>query len=69
MNMYYTKCSFLVNGRSVDRFLQEDLKKIHTVIKSAKVDGKAVDIDALNKILAKQLSGVLEQSAVKYTGH
>ena len=48
-----------MNGRSVDRFLQEDLKKIHTVIESAKVDGKAVDIAKLNKILAKQLSGVL----------
>ena len=59
VNMYYTKCSFLVNGRSVDRFLQEDLKKLHTVIESAKVDGKAVDIAELNKILAKQLSGVL----------
>ena len=48
-----------MNGRSVDRFLQEDLKKIHTVIESAKVDGKAVDIAELNELLAKQLSGVL----------
>ena len=59
VNLYYTKCSFLVNGRSFDRFLQEDLKKIHTVIESAKVDGKAVDIAELNEVLAKQLSGVL----------
>ena len=57
--MYYTKYSFLVNCRSGDRFLQEDLKKIHTVTESAKVDGKAVDIAELNKVLAKQLSWVL----------
>ena len=59
LNLYYTKCSFLVNGKSVEKFLYEDLKKIHLLIESATVDGEQVDITELNALLAKQLSEVL----------
>ena len=59
LNLYYTKCSFLVNGKSVEKFLYEDLKKIHLMIESATVDGEQVDITELNALLAKQLSEVL----------
>ena len=54
-----TKCSFLVNGRSVDKFLQDGLNKIFILIESETEDGKYVDIAELNAVLAKQLSGVL----------
>ena len=30
VNLYYTRCSFLINGKSVNKFIQKDLKGIIT---------------------------------------
>lgn len=59
VNVYLTKCSFLVNGKSTERFLETDLGKIHEIIQRVTFRGKALNVSELNAMLARQLTSVL----------
>lgn len=57
--VYYTRCSFLVNGKKVEKFMDDDLPAIHDMLKEVVLDGKPVDLKALNKALELQLNKLL----------
>ena len=53
--MYLTRSSFLVNGKSVSRFLQTDLRNIQRLIETVSLEGAPVNVAALNAQLKMQL--------------
>ena len=59
LNLYHTKCSFLVNGKSMEQFLNNDLSEIHKIISSVVLNGNQIDLKSLNVLLAQQLTTVL----------
>lgn len=68
INMYYTKCSFLVNGKSVEKFLNDDLGKIHELVRSVTLNGRPVDIAELNAKLSKELTNMLNLNRSNQSG-
>ena len=55
ISIYYTKCSFLVNGKNVNKFIEEDLPNITSVAKDVLLNGNKVNLQALNTLLEEQL--------------
>jgi hypothetical protein len=45
INAYLTKCSLLINGKNVEKFIDDDIKEIHSIMSQTKING--VKIDAL----------------------
>ena len=43
LNLYLTKCSLLVNGKSTQHFLNEDLASIHQIMSQVTIQGLKVD--------------------------
>ena len=64
VNLYLTKCSFLINGKSIDRFLETDLKNITKMTENASLNGNPVNISQLNAKLRTQLDRVLNCKAM-----
>ena len=60
INLYLTKCSFLVNGKNVDEFLSTDIPCIHELASNVRLDGKVIDLKMLNQLMAKQLQQAIE---------
>lgn len=59
--MYLPKCSLLVNGKGQQKFVQEDMKQLHSIIANTTVNGVAVNIKETNKILANRLQHVIQR--------
>ena len=59
VNMYLTRSSFLVNGKSVSRFLQTDLRNIQRLIETVSMEGAPVNVAALNAQLKMQLTRMI----------
>ena len=59
LNAYHTRCSFLVNGKQVDKFMNDDLPKIHDLIRTVVLNGKGVNLKSLNQALEFQLKRLL----------
>ena len=57
--MYLTRSSFLVNGKSVSRFLQTDLRNIQRLIETVSLEGAPVNVAALNAQLKMQLTRMI----------
>ena len=57
--VYFTKCSFLVNGKKVEKFMRSDLPAIHELLSSVVLNGKPVDLKKLNHLLEIQLTQLL----------
>lgn len=55
ISIYYTKCSFLVNGKNVNKFIEEDLPNITSVAKDVILNGNKVNLQGLNTLLEEQL--------------
>ena len=60
LNVYHTRCSFLVNGKQIEKFLNDDLPKIHDLIKTVVLNGKVVNLKPLNQALEFQLKKLLD---------
>ena len=63
INLYHTRCTFLVNGKKVDEFLSVDIPKVHELLNNVVLDGKAIDLGALNQIMAHQLQQAIERQS------
>ena len=58
VNMYLTRSSFLVNGKSVSRFFH-DLRNIQRLIETVSLEGAPVNVAALNAQLKMQLTTMI----------
>ncbi|CAC5398871.1 unnamed protein product [Mytilus coruscus] len=59
INLYTTRCSMLVNGKKTNYFIQEDLGKIHSIMRKTNMKGIKIDKDNLNKLLADKFEYIL----------
>ena len=59
VNMYLTKCSFYINGKSMNRFLETDLENITKMTENATLNGNPIDISEFNTKLRVQLNSML----------
>ena len=48
MNLYYTKCTILINGKATMVFIDEHLIHIHQITSSVTITGVTVDTKTLN---------------------
>ena len=55
ISIYYTICSFHVNGKNVNKFIEEDLPNITSVAINVILNGSKVNLQALNTLLEEQL--------------
>ena len=55
MNLYYTKCILLINGKATMVFIDKHLKHIHQIMSSVTITGMTVDTKTLNELLTAQL--------------
>lgn len=60
LTLYFTKCRFLVNGKNVSIFIEQDMQNIHDVMNTVILNGKAVDLKTINSLLQQQLLKVQE---------
>ena len=60
ISIYYTKCSFLVNGKNVKKFIEEDLPNITSVAKDVILNGNKVNLQGLNTLLEEQLQKIYD---------
>ena len=70
INLYTTRSSALINGKSTDYFMHNELKHIHQIMSNVKFNNQKVDIASMNKILQGQLIALLntENQADKLVG-
>ena len=70
INLYTTRSSALINGKSADYFMHNELKYIHQIMSNVKFNNQKVDIASMNKILQGQLIALLntENQADKLVG-
>ena len=59
INLYTTRSSVLINGKSANLFMHKDLKCIHQIMANAKFNNEKVDIARMNKVLQEQLVALL----------
>ena len=57
--VYFTKCSFLANGKKVEKLMKSDLPAIHELLNSVVLNGKSIDLKKLNQLLETQLTLLL----------
>ena len=72
LNVYHTRCSFLVNDKQIEKFLNDDLPKIYDLIKTVVFNGKVVNLKSLNQALEfqlKKLLGIDQNETVKRYTH
>lgn len=61
INMYHTTSKIMVNGKFVNKFIQEDLGSIHALIEDTLKSNKNTDIKAINNLMKEQLENLLSQ--------
>jgi hypothetical protein len=49
INAYLTKCSLLINGENVEKFIDDDIKEIHSIMSQTKINGVKIDVRLLNQ--------------------
>jgi hypothetical protein len=59
INAYTTRCSLLINGKSSELFLDNDIRHIHNIMSSTKINGTNIDVHRLNQCLAANLEQAL----------
>lgn len=55
INAYTTRCSLLINGKDSELFLHNDIRHIHNIMSSTKINGTNIDVQRLNQCLAANL--------------
>lgn len=61
INMYCTTSKIMVNGKNINKFIQEDLGSIHALIEDTLKSNKNTDIKAINNLMKEQLENLLSQ--------
>ena len=61
INAYLTKCSLLINGKNIERFIDDDIKEIHNIMSKTKINGVNIDVSLLNQALASKLEEALNE--------
>jgi len=61
INMYHTTSKIMVNGKNINKFIQEDLGSIHALIEDTLKSNKNTDIKAINNLMKEQLENLLSQ--------
>ena len=61
INVYLTKCSLLINGKNVEKFIDDDIKEIHNIMSQTKINGVNIDVSLLNQALALKLEEALSE--------
>ena len=61
INAYLTKCSLLINGKNVEKFIDDDIKEIHSIMSQTKINGVKIDVRLLNQALALKLEEALSE--------
>ncbi len=61
MNIYLTSNSVLINGKDVDRFMNNHLPIIHDIMWKPIKQGDFDNVMQLNRIIAEQLTHVIQQ--------
>jgi hypothetical protein len=68
LTLYNTKCTFLVNGKGTNIFIEKDLPNIHKIIKDVTLNGNCINIKNLNQKREEELTklkSTQEQIGVK----
>ena len=60
INLYHTTSKMLVNGRNIEKIMQDDLRDIHIRIEKALNNNNNPDIGNLNEMFIEQLSQLLK---------
>lgn len=69
LNLYTTKCTLLINGKSTKQFLDIDLPSIHKLMTNITLQGKKVNIDELNRVMNDQLQKLLDATQKMSTNY
>jgi len=59
INTYTTRFSLLINGKNSELFLDNDIRHIHNIMSSTKINGTNIDVQRLNQCLAANLEQAL----------
>jgi hypothetical protein len=55
LTLYNTKCTFLVNGKGTNIFIEKDLPNTHKIIKDVTLNGNRINIKNWNEKLEEEL--------------
>ena len=61
VNMYFTTCTLLVNGKNTEAFINRDIKEIHKYIETTTHGNIRINTGQLNEIMRQQLEQALNQ--------
>ena len=59
INAYTTRCSLLINGKNSELFLDNDIRHIHNIMSSTKINGTNIDVQRLNQCLTANFEQAL----------
>jgi hypothetical protein len=51
----------LINGKNVEKFIDDDIKEIHSIMSQTKINGVNIDVRLLNQALALKLEEALSE--------
>jgi hypothetical protein len=51
----------LINGKNVEKFIDDDIKEIHSIMSQTKINGVKIDVRLLNQALALKLEEALSE--------
>lgn len=59
-NAYITKCSLLINGKNISKFLESDIEHIHEIMCNTTINGAKINTELLNSALCKTLEEAIK---------
>jgi hypothetical protein len=60
INAYITKCSLLINGKNISKFLERDIEYIHEIMCNTTITGEKINTELLNSALCKTLEEAIK---------
>ena len=67
VNIYPTRCSLLINGKATRHFTETDLPEIHKIMMNTTIQGKPVNYNTLNQLLAQELQRLINEKSKSET--
>ncbi|KAH3887770.1 hypothetical protein DPMN_011789 [Dreissena polymorpha] len=61
MNIYVTRCKFVVNGRNINLYTDNDIFKIQNIVFSARRDETIVHVAVINRLLAEGIENIMNE--------
>lgn len=59
-NAYITKCSLLINGKNISKFLERDIEHIHAIMCNTTINGAKINTELLISALCKTLEEAIK---------